>query len=510
MIGSRRTGGFVSTRASVAGAIFALAFQAHATDADRQSLRRDSIALTVSGNLDLLRSDLSLPAKGAEGSSIQWKSDAPAILSNAGAIVGRPAKGAGDAKVVLSAMLAKGTETTTRSFPVTVAQDEGFVAYLFAYFTGNSGNQEAIRFALSDNGFTYKAINKNNPVLNSATISSTGGIRDPHILRGASDDYFMVATDMVSAQGWSSNRAMVLMKSANLTDWNSSVVNIPKTYPAFANADRVWAPQTIYDPSVEKYMVYFAMRLGSSDYDKIYYAYANSAFTGLESAPRILFDNGKASIDADIVSKDGSYHLFFKTEGNGNGIKSAISSKLSQGYALFDEYLQSTTNAVEGSSVFRLINSDTWILMYDMYTSGAYQFTTTTDLKNYVVATTPVSFDFTPRHGTIIPVTLAEKQALNAKWNPSSVARHPTSPQGLGVFCANGWLRLEPGQTPGAATISVVDAGGRERLRGEVSSARPRLDVSGLPRGVYRVLATVGNRVLGVARVPILGRSYGN
>src|SRR6218665_3710912 len=90
-------------------------------------------------------------------------------------------------------------------------------AYLFTYFTGNSADGEAIRFALSKDGYNFRALNNNQPVISSATISSTGGVRDPHILRGADGKtFYMVATDMVAANGWNSNRAMVLLKSTNL------------------------------------------------------------------------------------------------------------------------------------------------------------------------------------------------------------------------------------------------------------------------------------------------------
>lgn len=304
--------------------------------------------------------------------------------------------------------------------PIASIAADPFTAYLFAYFTGNDKSQEAIRFALSDDGYNYKAINQGNPVLSSAIISSTGGVRDPHILRGENGDYYMVATDMVSANGWNSNRGMVLLKSTNLVDWTSARENIPTAFPTLSAADRVWAPQTIYDPIVQKYMVYFAMRLGGSDIDKIYYAYANTAFTALESVPKVLYTyNGKAAIDADIVLKDSLYHLFFKTEGTGNGIKSAVSKTLTGPYTLRDKYLQATTNPVEGSCVFKLSDSDDWILMYDMYMSGKYQFTTSKDLQSFSLAATPYSFDFTPRHGTVIPITNAEKGTLNAKWNPS-------------------------------------------------------------------------------------------
>lgn len=298
------------------------------------------------------------------------------------------------------------------------AKKQPMPAYLFAYFTGNTGNEEALRFAISRDGFTYKALNNNQPILDSKAISSSGGIRDPHILRGADNKtFYMVATDMVSARGWNSNRAMILMKSTNLIDWQTSVVNIQKAFAGFTDLLRVWAPQTIYHSEKGKYMVYWAMKVGNEP-DKIYYAYANDDFTALDSAPEILFANpkGGACIDADIVFKDGLYHLFFKTEGDGNGIKKAVSAFLTGKYEMIDKYLQSTANAVEGGCVFQLADSDKWLLIYDMYMNGAYQFTQSADLLNFSVVTTPVVFDFTPRHGTIIPITKKETERLMKKW----------------------------------------------------------------------------------------------
>ncbi len=299
---------------------------------------------------------------------------------------------------------------------------EEFTSYLFAYFTGNKIEEEAIRFAISDNAHSFKALNGNKPIISSAAISATGGVRDPHILRGENSDYYMVATDMVSANGWASNRGLVMLKSTNLIDWQSAKVNIPTSYSQYSKADRVWAPQVIFDKEVGKYMVYFAMRLGSGDPDKIYYAYANSTFTAFEAAPKLLYKyNNLSAIDADIIYKDNKYYLFFKTEGSGNGIKYAVSSKLTEGYVLYDKYLQLTTAAVEGSCVFKLINSSTYVLMYDVYTSGRYEFALSTDLVNFTLDKVLPSFNFTPRHGTIMPITTAEKNALNAKWNPTHI-----------------------------------------------------------------------------------------
>ncbi|GAA4306902.1 family 43 glycosylhydrolase [Aestuariibaculum suncheonense] len=294
-----------------------------------------------------------------------------------------------------------------------------YTSYLFSYFTGNSGNEEAIRYALSSDGYNYYALNGNQPVIDSKDISSTGGVRDPHILRGADGKtFYMVVTDMVSAKGWSSNRAMVLMKSSDLINWTSTVVNIPQSYPEeFGDVVRVWAPQTIYDDKTNQYMIYWSM-LGEKGPDIIYYAYANKDFTGLATTPKQLFysPTNSACIDGDIIYKDGKYNLFFKNESHGGGIRKAVSDKLTEGYVQQDGFYDQTDAAVEGSGIFKLIDSDEYILMYDMYTSGTYQFTKSSDLEHFTVVDDNISMNFHPRHGTVIRITDHEKEVLLNQW----------------------------------------------------------------------------------------------
>ena len=306
----------------------------------------------------------------------------------------------------------------TKGIPPVIA-DKDLTAYLFVYFTGNSVEEEAVRYAVSADGYHYYHLNDNKPVIDSKTISSTGGVRDPHILRG--DDgktFYMVLTDMTSSKGWDSNRAMILLKSTDLVKWESSVVNIQTTFPGNENLKRVWAPQTIYDAKAGKYLVYFSLQYAGGP-DKIYYAYANKDFTALESAPKLLFvpKSERACIDGDIIEKDGVYHLFYKTETEKAGIKVATTTDLTSGkWIENDNYLQQTKDGVEGSSVFKLNNSDEYILMYDVYTKGRYQFTKTKDLENFTVIDNDISMDFNPRHGTILPITRSELKRLVSKW----------------------------------------------------------------------------------------------
>ena len=368
-------------------------------------------------NLKILRTDLILPSTLKDGSLLSWKSDNTNYLSDKGKIVSFPAKGKGSLTTYITATAKNVKNSVSRTFEVTIPEDEGFSAYLFVYFTGNSNDQESIRFALSNDGYTYKALNNNLPVLGSDTISEKHGIRDPHILRGVDGKtFYMVATDMKSANGWNSNNGMVLLKSNDLVNWKSSKVNIGTTFPEFNTVNRVWAPQTFYDKKEGKYMVYWSMRSGDNA-DVIYYAYTNKEFTTLVSNPKILFKNpnGNACIDGDITFKDNEYNLFFKTEANGNGIKKAISHNLTGPYELHDKSLQQTSQPVEGACVFKLINSDTYMLIYDVYSSGVYEFTKSTDLTNFSVVNN-VSMDFKPRHGTIIPITKEEATTLTRKW----------------------------------------------------------------------------------------------
>lgn len=311
-------------------------------------------------------------------------------------------------------------------------QEKDYVAYLFTYFTGNHISEEAVCYAVSMDGYSYWALNGGKPVLDSKVISSTGGVRDPHILRGEDGKtFYMVLTDMVSANGWDSNRAMVLLKSNDLVNWTHTIINMQKKYEGQESLKRVWAPQTIFDPEAGKYMVYWSMQYAGGP-DVIYYAYANDDFTDLEGEPKVLFlpENRKSCIDGDIVYKDGVFHLFYKTEGHGNGIKVATTRSLTSGqWTEEPDYKQQTTDAVEGAGTFKLIGQDKYILMYDVYMKGRYQFTETTDLKNFKVIDNDVKMNFHPRHGTIIPITRDELLRITEKWGkPAELGQLPNNP----------------------------------------------------------------------------------
>src|SRR5574344_94778 len=302
----------------------------------------------------------------------------------------------------------------------TFAKKEKMQSYLFVYFPGNAPEQEQIHYAVSQDGWNYTPLNGGKQIVSSDSIAVAKGVRDPHILRGNDGWFYMVVTDMGCTLGWNSNRGMVLMRSRDLIHWEHHTVNFPERFKGtiFANVTRVWAPQTIYDKKAKKYMVYFSLLTedGNIPYDRVYWAYANSDFSDIEGEPQVLFDYHQASIDTDIVQdKNGTYHLFFKTEGSKmKGIKQYTFSDLFKPntWKLMDGYCQQTKEAVEGAGVFPLINGG-WALMYDCYRDHHYQFCKSDDLINFTfVQNTETSGKFTPRHGTVIQLSSKEYNTL--------------------------------------------------------------------------------------------------
>lgn len=395
---------------------------------DEEAVLFDANNLSVNDQKNYFLGKVKLPNSGTEGSLINWVSAEPEYLSNLGDVIKLPAKGAGIKTVKLTATLTKGTAIQKRDFDIKINEDEGYAGYLFAYFIGNTADtHENIFFALSSDGYNYKALNSGNYIIKSDTISKMNGVRDPHIMRGPDGNYYMVVTDMRSSLGWETNHGIVLMKSKDLINWTHSIVDIKDKYSQFNTITRAWAPQTFYDAAKGKYMIYFSMK-SPGGYDKIYYAYANATFTDLEAAPQLLFDNGYSTIDGDIIYNDGKYNLFFKTENAAEkGYKKAVSDNLTSGYVLIDKYLDQTTDNVEGACVYRLNNQEKYILMYDVYSRGRYEFTESDDLADFKLVTKGISMDFAPRHGTSMGITKEEAERLTAKWGTASFVTFGTS-----------------------------------------------------------------------------------
>ncbi len=283
--------------------------------------------------------------------------------------------------------------------------------YLFCHFVGNGEGEERIHFALSDDGYNFRPINNNQPVI----IQKKGKqcVRDPYILKGQDGFYYIIGTDMKCAEGWTSNHALVTWKSADLVNWtDETIMDIRDFGGEYANTTRAWAPQAIWDENKGRYMVYWANSTLENDVAAMYYAYTDDFKT--MTTPELLYERkGIQTIDGDITYLNGWYYLYFKHDED-QTIAYVKSHNLNGPYEDKPVIVSLSPNGVEGSSMYRLTGTDSWIMIMDEYGTGNFFMQMTDDMENFkAVAPEKYSFDgVRPRHGSVVAISDEEYERL--------------------------------------------------------------------------------------------------
>ena len=301
-------------------------------------------------------------------------------------------------------------------------------AYVFCYFVGNEVDEQAIHLAVSTDGYNFKALNNNQPVIKQT--KGTGCVRDPYILKGPDETgrecYFIIATDMNALEGWTSNHALITWKSYDLINWFDETVIDIRNFEGFETTNRAWAPQALWDAEKEMYMVYWANSTAENDTAGHYYAYTKD-FKTFETAPQVLFgrwnevnpETGETRniqcIDGDIIynEKDGYYYLYFK-EDLTQKIAYVKSKNMTGPYN--QDYTICSLNwfGVEGSSMYRITGTDAWMMVMDEYGEGTFFAQMTRDFKNFrqVQRSTYSLNHLNPRHGSVLAISEKEYFAL--------------------------------------------------------------------------------------------------
>ena len=312
-------------------------------------------------------------------------------------------------------------------------------AYLMVYF---SDSDHSLHMALSSDGYVFTALNNDKPVIDGKGIALQKGIRDPHIMRGPDNVFYMTMTDLhISARragfrqtewerprnlyGWGNNRALVFMKSDDLVNWTHANVEIDKLFPEFSEIGCAWAPQTIWDEKKNLPMVYFSIRF-KNEPTRLYYAYADKEFTTLVTTPKLLFKYPKdiTCIDADITKVDGKYHMFYVPHDGTSGIKQAVSDQINSGYVYDPNWYDSEIVKCEAPNVWKRIGENKWVLMYDIYglKPPNFGFRETSDFNNFIdfgrfnEGLMKSTNFIAPKHGSVIHLTQKEADCLADNW----------------------------------------------------------------------------------------------
>jgi hypothetical protein len=340
--------------------------------------------------------------------------------------------------MLLSALVALPTAAKPRQL-----KEKDMGAYLFTYF---SDPTHSLFMAISYDGYTFTPVNDGKPIIAGDSIAEQHGIRDPHIYRAPNGKFYIAMTDLhvfgrekgirttqwerPDEFGWGNNRGLVLMASDDLIHWTHHVARIDKLFPEkFGAIGCAWAPQTIWDPQVGKPMVYFTIRQQAGGRTKLYYSYADEAFTTLETEPQLLFEYPDEKIqvlDADICPMpDGRYFMTYVAQENPGGIKYMISDRINH----FDDYhaeqIDGERSGCEAPNVWKRIGQNKWVIMYDIYSVNPHNFgfVETSDFKTFTPlgrfneGVMKMNNFVSPKHGSVIHITKAEAKRLEQYWN---------------------------------------------------------------------------------------------
>lgn len=312
-------------------------------------------------------------------------------------------------------------------------KEKDYAGYLLVYFKDQT---QSAYLAISRDGYTFTDINGGQPVFDGTLLAEQKGVRDPHITRGPDGAFYLVMTDLhifgqragyrstqwerpVEQYGWGNNRAIVMMKSWDLIHWTHSDFRIDKGFPELGDISTAWAPETVYDEKARKMMVYFSMRYGPKGSD-LYYAYADPAFTRLETKPELLARLDGA--DGDITEVGDKFELYFVSDAK---VRHGVSDRINGGYVMEPQRIDPEKVPTEAPTIFKRLGTNTYVLMYDVYGARPSNmgFSETTDFERYkdlghfnegVMKTT----NFTsPKHGAVTYLMLDEMKAVKAHWN---------------------------------------------------------------------------------------------
>lgn len=296
--------------------------------------------------------------------------------------------------------------------------------YLFVTFHGQeTPMDEQIYFALSKDGRNWTALNDTKPVL----VSELGekGVRDPYLLRSHDKKkFYLIATDLswaldrsVSRSIRAGSRSIMIWESTDLVHWSEP--RLVKVAPNDAGC--AWAPEAVYDVENGDYMVFWASTTRGDNFAKHRIWAARTKDFKTFGEPFIYIEKPETIIDTTIIHDGRSYHRFTKDE-KFKALTLETSPKLTGPWTDVPAFSLAHLRGYEGPACYIVDPASsgkpaTWCLILDHYAArgAGYEPFVTHDLASGKF--TPgegFTFPFKFRHGSVLPVTKAEYQRLQA------------------------------------------------------------------------------------------------
>lgn len=289
------------------------------------TIKESEINQLLTGDLTLPTSVTGL--EGAEISYSVGNADSRYVSMEGNTLkVTRPYAGEEDYSFTLTATVTLDGESATKEFPLTIRaglSDDSYAGYIYTCFAANDNGKDVqqVHFFLSEDGLNWTALNGCNPaflagddyldqiqqvsagsvnyqVAEGTDVSETvsgdasvlfpfegddQGIRDPYLLRGSKADgrdankVWLLATDLntmapqyggnlasntVGNWGTMSSKgstSLFIYETEDWVHWERRYVDLG----AEIDAGAAWAPEAIYNPAKDNYLVYWSCRVNT-------------------------------------------------------------------------------------------------------------------------------------------------------------------------------------------------------------------------------------------------------
>lgn len=316
------------------------------------------------------------------------------------------------------------------SYGISSRADPSLTGFLGVFFLGD---KPSVYFYLSNgnNANSMVALNKGQPVIN--PTKGTTGVRDPSIIPGSGADagkkWYIIGTDLnIAKTTWDAaqrkgSRSIFVWESTDLTTWtNERLISVED-----ATAGMVWAPSAIWDDSKSSYLVHWASKFyptsdpnhtGSPSSIRIRYAYTTDFKTF--SAPQDYINRTPTNIiDLEFLALGNNAYARFMKDETAKTVFTEISTT-----GLFGTWTRPAgsnaviASGVEGPAVYwdNAVVGKAHLLL-DFYGSDGYRPYEATDVKSGKwQASERSAWPKNLRHGSVLPVTGAQVEALKKKW----------------------------------------------------------------------------------------------
>lgn len=368
------------------------------------------------------------------GKSVTWQSSNEDVINtkdipNGDYVIpkGKVTRQDEDVKVTLTATVDLGLikptftqEVTVIKKPQPVGETVGYFYVYFRGFVNGSDEHLSIHIAGSEDGYNWFDLNENKPILESQM--GTYELRDPYLLRSVEGDrFYLIATDLNTkdGQGWgpwslAGSKYLMVWESEDLINWSE------QRMVKFANDDIgcAWAPEAIWDPDTEEYLVYASGKdlTLENPQDTVYVVRTRDFVTFTEPEYFVKAYNAEGNrigaIDSNILhANDGKFYHFYKKSGH---IEMMVSDHASGPYEYINEFPRP---AGEGPGSFLVKGTDdTYALMVDDYSVYVPYLTNDIASGKFTKATDTITMPTGSKHGGFLPLNEEEYNRIMDKW----------------------------------------------------------------------------------------------